>query len=121
MLIEWTDLDEVLALYAELSEATLPGVIDLVPAARTLLLRVDPSVADFSALTHAVRTAKLREVCRRPHAGQVQIPVHYDGEDLEEVGELTGLGARGVVEAHAGQVWTVAFGGFSPGFRILDR
>ena len=43
----------------------------------------------------------------------------YDGEDLAEVGRLTGLGERGVVEAHTGQTWTVAFAGFSPGFGYL--
>jgi KipI family sensor histidine kinase inhibitor len=56
---------------------------------------------------------------RRESAGTVEIPVCYDGEDLAEVGELTGLGADGVVEAHTGQTWTVAFAGFAPGFGYL--
>ena len=48
-----------------------------------------------------------------------EISVVYDGADLAEVGALTGLGERGVVEAHTGQTWTVAFGGFAPGFPYL--
>lgn len=43
----------------------------------------------------------------------------YDGADLVEVGELTGLGAGGVVAAHTEALWTVAFGGFAPGFGYL--
>jgi biotin-dependent carboxylase-like uncharacterized protein len=46
----------------------------------------------------------------------VTIDVVYDGEDLEAVGELTGLGADGVVRFHTGQAWTAAFAGFAPGF-----
>ena len=47
------------------------------------------------------------------------IPVVYDGEDLDEVGELHRPRRRGVVEAHTGQTWTVAFAGFAPGFGYL--
>ncbi|CCH78721.1 Allophanate hydrolase subunit 1 (modular protein) [Nostocoides japonicum T1-X7] len=49
----------------------------------------------------------------------VEIPVVYDGPDLAEVGRLTGLGPDGVVAAHTGTPWTVAFGGFAPGFAYL--
>ncbi len=43
----------------------------------------------------------------------------YDGEDLAEVGQLTGLGSEGVIAAHSGQIWTVAFAGFAPGFGYM--
>lgn len=118
LLVELADLDEVLSLYAELVDDPPPGVVDLVPAARTLLLRLDPAGADAAEVERAVRDARPRRGAR-PEVGEVEIPVVYDGEDLDDVGELTGLGARGVVEAHTGQVWTVAFGGFAPGFGYL--
>ncbi|HEY0645305.1 MAG TPA: allophanate hydrolase subunit 1 [Nocardioides sp.] len=118
LLVELADLDEVLALYAELVDDPPPGVVDLVPAARTLLLRLDPAGADAAEVERAVRDARPTEGARRD-VGSVEIPVVYDGDDLHEVGELTGLGARGVVEAHTGQEWTVAFGGFAPGFGYL--
>ncbi|MCU1565187.1 MAG: urea amidolyase [Pseudarthrobacter sp.] len=35
------------------------------------------------------------------------------------MGRLTGLGVEGVVAAHTRQVWTVAFGGFAPGFGYM--
>lgn len=118
LLVELADLDEVLALYAELVDAPPRGVVDLVPAARTLLLRLDPHRTDVREVERAVRSASPRPGTR-PDAGHLEVPVTYDGEDLAEVGRLTGLGERGVVEAHTGQEWTVAFCGFAPGFGYL--
>lgn len=118
LLVELADLDEVLALYADLSEDPPGGVVDLVPAARTLLLRIDPARSDPVQVGRAVRAIEPRSG-KRPDAGRLEVPVTYDGEDLAEVGRLTGLGERGVVEAHAAQEWTVAFCGFAPGFGYL--
>lgn len=118
LLVELEDLDQVLSYYAVLSESPPRGVLDLVPAARTLLLRLDPAVTDVATVGGAVRSAHPRPGTR-PDAGEVEIAVRYDGADLDEVGELTGLGARGVVDAHTGQWWTVAFCGFAPGFGYL--
>lgn len=118
LLVELADLDQVLSLYAELVEAPLPGVVELVPAALTLFVRVDPAVTDVAAAARRVRTTTPRPG-RRADAGTLEVPVTYDGADLAEVGELTGLGPRGVVEAHTGQEWTVAFCGFAPGFGYL--
>ena len=43
----------------------------------------------------------------------------YTGEDLAEVAERLDMSAEDVVAAHTGQVWTVAFCGFAPGFAYL--
>lgn len=118
LLVELADLDEVLALHAALLDEPPDGVVDLVPAARTLLLRVDPARTDVERVAQQVRAATPVPGAR-PDAGRLEVPVVYAGEDLAEVGRLTGLGERGVVEAHTGQEWTVAFCGFSPGFGYL--
>ncbi len=118
LLVELADLDAVLSLYAELVDDPPEGVLDLVPAARTLMLRIDPVRSDPTRVGKAVRAAEPRPG-NRPDAGRVEVPVAYDGEDLAEVGRLTGLGERGVVEAHTAQEWTVAFCGFAPGFGYL--
>ena len=47
------------------------------------------------------------------------IDVVYDGADLAEVGRATGLGRVGVMAAHTGTPWRVAFTGFAPGFGYL--
>ena len=118
VLAEVDDLDQALSLYAALRTAALPGVVDLVPAARTVLIRLDPAVTSPEAVRKA--TAELPvDGPRRAGAGTVEIPVHYDGPDLADVAERTGLSPDEVVARHTGARWTVAFAGFAPGFGYL--
>jgi KipI family sensor histidine kinase inhibitor len=118
LLAEVDDLDAALALYAALRAAALPGVVDLVPAARTVLIKIDPAVTSPAAVREA--TAGLRiDAQREAGTGTVEIPVRYDGPDLAEVAERTGLSPDQVVALHTGSRWTVAFAGFVPGFGYL--
>jgi KipI family sensor histidine kinase inhibitor len=118
LLAEVDDLDAALALYAALRAAALPGVVDLVPAARTVLIKIDPAVTSPAAVREA--TAGLRiDAQREAGSGTVEIPVRYDGPDLAEVAERTGLSPDEVVALHTGSRWTVAFAGFVPGFGYL--
>lgn len=118
LLVELDDLSAVQALHAALADEPPEGVVDLVPAARTLLLRLDPERADPAEVERAVRAARPAGGERRD-GGLLRVPVVYDGEDLAEVAGLTGLTPRGVVEEHTAHEWTVAFGGFAPGFGYL--
>lgn len=118
LLVELGDMDEVLALYATLDEDLPEGVVDMVPAASTLLLTIDRSRTDVETLSRRVAATEVGSH-ERPTTGEVEIPVVYDGEDLAEVARLTGLDERGVIEAHTGTPWTVAFCGFAPGFGYM--
>ncbi|MCA1185196.1 MULTISPECIES: allophanate hydrolase subunit 1 [unclassified Saccharopolyspora] len=118
LLVELDDLPAVQALHAALRADTPPGVVDLVPAARTLLLALDPERADPDAVERAVREARPGER-GGDEGGLLRVPVVYDGADLAAVAELTGLTERDVVREHTGSTWTVAFGGFAPGFGYL--
>lgn len=118
VLVELDGLDAVLALHAALAEEPPPGVTDLVPAARTLLLRLDPRCADPGEVERAIKAARPRSGGRSEQE-RVVVPVRYDGADLAEVARLTGLSEREVVDAHTGTEWRVAFGGFAPGFGYL--
>ncbi|GAA1337473.1 5-oxoprolinase/urea amidolyase family protein [Arthrobacter roseus] len=116
-LVELDALDAVLSLHAQLLEHPLPGQRDVLAAAETVLLRFETRVsalAGHAAVEH-LDFAEPVDVAGRT----VTIEVVYDGEDLAEVGKLTGLGPDGVVEAHTAQTWTAAFGGFAPGFAYL--
>ena len=119
VLVDCTSLDEVLAVTAGLSENLPPGVIDIVPAARTVLVTVDPSVLPVDrAIDWARRTPeRLPESADSTEA--VVVDVAYSGEDLAEVARVLGCGEREVVERHAGTAWRVAFVGFAPGFGYL--
>ncbi|MGQ1798703.1 5-oxoprolinase/urea amidolyase family protein [Kocuria oceani] len=112
--VECADLHDAVALHARLAAADLPGLVDCVAGARTVVVRASTPAA-LRDVVRAALTAP-RGTAGTGEARTVTIDVVYDGEDLEAVGELTGLGAAGVVRAHTGQEWTAAFAGFAPGF-----
>ncbi|MGU3432852.1 5-oxoprolinase subunit B family protein [Actinomycetes bacterium M1A6_2h] len=107
------ETDSVESHFAGWSASLLPGVVELVPAAATVLVR-------FEGVSAAAVADWLRSTDPAPvssYTGSVvDIDVRYDGPDLDFVASATGLD---VVAAHTGQVWTVAFCGFSPGFAYL--
>lgn len=116
VLVELDSLAEVLGLQAALALHPQPGQVDVVAAARTLLVTAD-SAASLAKIARALHTL---EPAPAPAAGaEVVLDVVYDGQDLAAVGTLTGLGPDGVVAVHTGQLWTAAFGGFAPGFAYL--
>ncbi|GAA0895053.1 allophanate hydrolase subunit 1 [Pseudonocardia zijingensis] len=118
LLVEVDGLPEVLALADAVRAAPPEGVLDVVSAARTVLLCVEPGT-DLDHVRRAVLDLEVEPGAAPPEGERVVIDVVYDGPDLEEVGELTGLGAEGVVAAHTGTPWRAAFGGFAPGFAYL--
>jgi KipI family sensor histidine kinase inhibitor len=118
VLVEVDDLDAARSLYAALRAAALPGVVDLVPAARTVLIHLDPAVTSPAAIERATAGLSVGGP-DLPDAGTVEIPVRYDGPDLADVAEHTGLTREEVIALHTGSPWTVAFAGFAPGFGYL--
>jgi len=122
VLVEVGSLDEVLALHAALAASRPSGVIDLVPAARTVLVRVDPRLLPLAAARAWIdRTSQATDAVAPARSGHavVVLDVVYDGPDLEETATLLGLTAAGLAEQHAAAEWTVAFSGFAPGFAYL--
>ena len=126
-LVETDDIDAVLALEAALAprvgagEGVWADVDDLVPASRTLLVVARPTtnLTDLAAeIRSAAATGATRDATSR--TGTVtEIPVRYDGPDLDDVAAHTGLTRDEVVAAHTGTPWRVGFGGFAPGFAYL--
>jgi KipI family sensor histidine kinase inhibitor len=111
---------EVLAWVDALREAALPGVLDLVPAARTVLVKLD-SPRMQGVIRHRLRKMRVTAEGEPPEGrgADVVIDVVYDGPDLAEVADHTGLTAAQVIEAHTGRLWRVGFSGFAPGFAYL--
>ncbi|GAA0235592.1 allophanate hydrolase subunit 1 [Cryptosporangium japonicum] len=118
VLVEVADLDAALALYEGVRAARLPGVLDLVPAARTVLVRLDPAVTSPARVRHRIAGLAVGEG-RLADRGTVEIPVRYDGDDLAEVADHLGVTADEVVARHTSSTWTAAFAGFAPGFAYL--
>ncbi len=118
LLVEVADLDQALTLFASLQGEPLAGVEELVPAARTVLVRFDTTRTGRAELEAELRRRSLAAAV--PVEGPlVEVPVHYDGKDLDEVARLSGLDEAEVVRRHTAAPWTVAFTGFSPGFAYL--
>lgn len=122
VLVELADGAERRAYAAALAAAQPDGVVETVPADHTVLVRAtDP--AALRALLDRLRalgenlpaTSGAVVDDREP----LEVPVTYDGEDLDEVADLLGVRPREVVERHTGQLWTVEFAGFAPGFGYL--
>ncbi|MHA7135594.1 5-oxoprolinase subunit B/C family protein [Oerskovia turbata] len=123
LMVDVADLDGVHALAAALRAARLPQVVDVVPAARTVLVLLDDAAgpADLSRVEAAVRGAwAARPAPAGREAGDVvEIPVVYDGQDLPDVAAWAGLSVAEVVARHGAREYVVAFGGFMPGFGYL--
>lgn len=117
VLVEVDDLHTVIALASALRRDPPAGVIDMVPAARTVLITHDGSTST-TALADHISTLRLDPAGGR-RGESVQIRVTYDGADLTDVARRTGLSEAEVVRRHAAGDYSVAFIGFAPGFAYL--
>jgi len=118
MLVELDSLAEVEALHGALLVADLPDVVELVPAATTVLIAVRPGSDGLARARAVVEAADLSHPPDRAPR-QVRLPISYDGPDLELVASTAGISVDEVVALHSGAEYTVAFCGFAPGFGYL--
>jgi KipI family sensor histidine kinase inhibitor len=116
LLVEVDDPGDVIAVAAGLRRQ--PGVEEVVPAARTVLVSGDPV-----ALARAVATVDAEDRPRAdtaPSGGEpVVLDVDYAGADLARTARDLGLAEDDLVQRHAGGSYVVAFCGFVPGFAYL--
>ena len=90
-------------------------LVDVVPGHCTVLVTwAGERPHDLEALA----ASALAGVPALESARTVEIPVVYDGTDLEEVARLVGLSPEEVVERHVAAEYAVAFIGFGPASRI---
>jgi KipI family sensor histidine kinase inhibitor len=125
-----------------------PGIADVIPGAETVLVILEPGGLKLRGLAGRLRalvaggvddaggvdeaagassaggTADAGGAARAgevwgAEGGVIEIPVVYDGPDLDEVAGLTGLSREQVIERHAAAGYLVGWLGFSPGFGYL--
>lgn len=112
-------MDEVIGLHAALRSERPDGVIDLVPAARTVLVTFGPATS-FARLVDEIGRREVQTKGADAAAGEtVELAVTYDGPDLADVARLTGLTVDEVVRRHEAGDYVVAFAGFAPGFAYV--
>ena len=101
----------------------IPAVTDVVPAYAALSVHYDPL-----HVAHDAIAAELRAIAEGALAtdddAELDGTTHdirtvYDGPDLAEVAERTGMRVEDVVALHAARTYTVYLLGFVPGFAYL--
>jgi KipI family sensor histidine kinase inhibitor len=95
--------------------ASEPGLVDVVPGHRTVLVTWDGEPPELIELAEDA----LGDDQAALSGASVEIPVCYDGPDLDEVARLTALSPEEVAARHLGAEYVVGFLGFAPGFAYL--
>lgn len=107
-----------------LAAARLDGALDIVPAYAALTVFYNASDVGYDEMRTRIADALERlshtdaDVDRAART-VVPVPVRYDGDDLDEVGRLTGLTRYDIIELHSGREYRVVVIGFVPGFAYL--
>jgi KipI family sensor histidine kinase inhibitor len=91
-----------------------PELVDVVVGHATVLVTWAGHSVELAAIAARVLAEE-----PEPAGRLVEIPVTYDGPDLDVVAELTGLSREEVVARHTGAEHVAAFLGFQPGFAYL--
>ena len=126
------DTNAALHRHAETLRADLlEGVTDIVPGYTTLYLEYDARKLNGRSVRRwAERPDQARPNHARPNQSRadetervrtVEIPVRYDGPDLGDICERTGLTRGEVVERHSGSPYHVYAVGFTPGFPFMGE
>lgn len=116
---------KVRELFLCLKNNRVEGVVEAVPAYRSLLIVYDPLKITLSALKE--RLNKLHTTIDRseiPKPRTLEIPVVYGGEcgpDLNWVAEYHKLSPEEVVRFHTGTTYQVYMIGFTPGFAYMGQ
>jgi KipI family sensor histidine kinase inhibitor len=114
--------ERVLALADAIEARAVPGIVELVPTFRSLMVHYDPmrlAAADLEAEIVPL-LGSLGAV--RHRARHFTLPVAYGGDlgpDLAEVAERTGLPPGEVVRLHTSVVYHVYALGFLPGYPYM--
>jgi KipI family sensor histidine kinase inhibitor len=106
-----------------LEASAQPGIVELVPTYRSLMVQYDPMVLSRDTLdTLITATAGRLPEQVAETARTIEIPVMYGGDagpDLADVAAIAGLDAQEVVDLHASGDYVVFMLGFMPGFPYL--
>ncbi len=106
-------------LAAAIGAADLPGVLDVIPGACTVLVTVEPGTWDTGQLAGLLLQTTLPGRGAADTGPVTEISVCYDGPDLAEVAALAGLTVAEVIVRHQAAEYRVGWLGFSPGFGYL--
>ena len=98
-------------MFITLSREPIPGVIERIPAYRSLMIVYDPLVVSVESLKQRLMEIyETGEDSRLPPPRTVEVPVVYGGEygpDLEWVAGYHGISQEEVIRLHSGTEYQV--------------
>jgi KipI family sensor histidine kinase inhibitor len=117
---------KVIALSEAISKAEIPGVEEIVPTYRSLLVRYNPLTTDYKQLASQIQSLEktLKTLATRAKTRQIVIPVVYGGEygpDLAYVAQYHGLTQEQAIKLHSERAYRVYMIGFVAGFPYLGE
>ncbi len=95
------------------------GIEDVVVGYRSVVVVADPSLADLAAIADEL-TRMPADLPDPTSTQRVDIPVAFDGPDLDDVAAGAGLTPAALIELLLECDLSVAFMGFLPGFAYLE-
>ena len=111
------------SLHRAIARADIPGVVDIIPTYRSLLVEYYASQVSLADITDSLVSIGVGSVDgSEEDATVIHLPVLYGGEfgpDLEFVARNAGMSAREVIDLHSGTEYPVYMMGFTPGFPYL--
>ena len=114
----------VLALLVAIQKESLPEIIDVVPAYRSILVKYNPLKSSLSDMEKLLRLLEERLDVNPIESDEriIELPVVYGGKygpDLNYVAEHNLLSPKQVIQIHSNITYPVYMMGFSPGFPYL--
>ena len=114
---------KVRAMAIATDQESLPGVLEVIPTYRSIILIYDPNSTSPRQLEHALLSIEARlSKIDIPSPETVRIPVCYEGAfglDIEFVAHQNHLTVEDVVRIHSEKVYQIYMLGFTPGFPYL--
>jgi KipI family sensor histidine kinase inhibitor len=112
----------VIATAARLEGMAVPGLVDIVPTYRSLLLRYDPEIVSGARLETILAGLAPDDCASEAPSRLWVVPCLYGGEvgqDLDELARMKGMPPDEIVALHSAAEYRIYMIGFAPGFAYL--
>ena len=115
--------ERAILLAARLRDRRARGVRDVAPGYSTVGIHFDPLQTDLAALERAIESecANLATLAAVADRAPIEIPVRYNGPDLDAVAAHAGCTTADVIQRHSARTYRVYMLGFVPGFAYMGR